>query len=221
MLKKKYPIGYDLKPTEIEKGTNWISLLLKNIGSSTLQSLEIQEHSVDTYNLQTFGTFYGLGSNHCLKEFKPDEEIKLDFKINALGSADVYVTIRGLNDEKYFWWESSRMNLHVSDEKARIDRLLVLSNPYAAIGNPLSAEAVVKGLKENGGLKLEFWVESPSRTDEKQATIDILALPVGKEVSYTVEFTPKETGLYTISAHLYDGWRRIGYKTETIYAQKP
>ena len=113
------------------------------------------------------------------------------------------------------------MNLHVRDEKARIDRLLVLSDPYTAIGNPLSAEAVVKGLKENGGLKLEFWVETPSRTDEKQATIDIMALPIGGEVRYTVEFTPKETGLYTISAYLYDGWRRIGYKTETIYAQKP
>jgi len=48
-----------------------------------------------------------------------------------------------------------------------------------------------------------------------------MALPVGEEVRYTVEFTPKETGLYTISAYLYDGWRRIGYKTETIYAQKP
>ena len=57
VLRIKYPIGYDLNPTEIEKGTNWISLSLKNIGRSTLQSLDVQEHSVDTYNLQTFGTF--------------------------------------------------------------------------------------------------------------------------------------------------------------------
>ena len=64
-------------------------------------------------------------------------------------------------------------------------------------------------------------METPSRTDEKQTTIDIITLPVGGEVRYAVEFTPKGTGLYTISAYLYDGWRRIGYKTETIYAQKP
>jgi hypothetical protein len=97
----------------------------------------------------------------------------------------------------------------------------VLSNPYTAIGNPLSAEATVMGLKENGGFKLEFWVETPSQTDEKLATIDIKALPIGKEARYTAEFTPKETGLYTISVYLYDGWRRIGYRTETIFAQKP
>ena len=119
MLRLKYPKGYDLNPTEIEKGTNWISLSLKNIGNSTLKSLDVQEHSVDTYTLQTFETFYGIGSDHYLKEFKPDEEIELDFKINVLESAEVYVTIRGLNDEKYFLWESSLMNLHVSDEKAR------------------------------------------------------------------------------------------------------
>ena len=83
MLRRKYPIEYDLNPTEIEKGTNWVTLSLKNIGSSTLQSLDVQEHSLDTYNLQTFGTFYGLGPDHYLKKFKPDEEIELDFKINA------------------------------------------------------------------------------------------------------------------------------------------
>jgi hypothetical protein len=195
-------------------------LSLKNIGNLTLKSLDVQEHSVDTYNL-TFETFYGIGSDHYLKEFKPDEEIELDFKINVLESAEVYVTNRGLNDGKYFWWGSSRIILHVSDEKARIDRLLVLSNPYTAIGRPFNDEATFKGLRENDGLKLEFWVETPSRTDEKQATIDIITLPVGGEVRYAVEFTLKETGLYTISAYLSDGWRRIGYKTETIYSQKP
>jgi hypothetical protein len=42
---------------------------------------------------------------------------------------------------------------------------------------------------------------------------------VGEEARYTVEFTPTETGHYTIYAYLSDGWRRIGYKTESIYAQ--
>jgi hypothetical protein len=96
----------------------------------------------------------------------------------------------------------------------------VLSHPYTKIGQTISAEATVKGLRKNGGLKLEFWVETPSGKNEQQAKVDIKDLPVGEEARYMAEFTPKETGFYTIYAYLYDGWMRIGYKTEAIYAQK-
>jgi hypothetical protein len=98
--------------------------------------------------------------------------------------------------------------------------ILLLSNPYTTIGKTLSAEATIKGLRKNGGLKLEFWVETPSGKNEQQAKIDIKDLPVGEESRYTAEFTPKETGRYVVYAYLYDGWIRIGYKTEIIYAQK-
>jgi len=50
--------------------------------------------------------------------------------------------------------------------------------------------------------------------------MEIKDLPVGEEARYTAEFTPKETGFYTIYAYLYDGWRRIGHKTDCIYAKK-
>jgi nitrogen fixation protein FixH len=96
----------------------------------------------------------------------------------------------------------------------------VLSNPYTEIGKTISVEATIKGLQKSAGLKLEFWVEPPSGKSEEQAKIDIKDLPVGEEARYTVEFTPKETGHYTIYAYLYDGWQRIGYKTESIYARK-
>jgi hypothetical protein len=69
-------------------------------------------------------------------------------------------------------------------------------------------------------LTLEFWVETPIGKLEQQAKIDIKDLPVGEEARYTAEFTPKETGSYMIYAYLFDDWRRIGYKTESIYAQK-
>ena len=64
-------------------------------------------------------------------------------------------------------------------------------------------------------------METPSGKNEQQAKIDIKDLPVGEESRYTAEFTPKETGFYTIYAYLYDGYIRIDYKTEHIYAQKP
>jgi hypothetical protein len=208
-----------LNPTEIEKGTNWVTLKLKNIGSESLGDLDIQLHSLDTYNLSVYGTWW-LGGGQHVKELGPNKEEELVFRVNAIGSANVYATIKGRKDGKYFWWESSWTSIHVGDEKAEIEHLLVLSNPNTTIGKTISAEATIKGFRKNGGLKLEFWVEIPSGKNEQQAAIDIKDLPVGGEARYSVEFTPKETGYYMIYAYLYDGWRRIDYKTEEIYARK-
>ncbi len=215
----KYPIYYELNPTEIDKGTNWATLKLKNIGNETLNNLDVQLHSVDTYNLSVYGAWW-FGAGQHVRELGPDKEIELVFRVNAIGSADAYATIKGRKDGKAFWWESSWMAIYVIDEKARIYRLLVLSNPNTTIGKTISAEATIKGLRKNGDLKLEFWVETPSGKNEEQATIDLKNLPVGEEARYTTEFTPKETGYYTIYAYLYDGWIRIGFKTETIYARR-
>ena len=220
MWRYKYPIEYQLDPTEIEKGTNWVTLKLKNIGTETLRDLDVQLHSQDTYSLSVYGSWW-FGAGQLITELGPNKETELVFRVNAIGSADVYATLKGRKDGKYFWWESSWMNLHISDEPAKISHLLVLSNPYTSIGKTISAEATVKGLRKNGNLKLEFWVENPSGKNDLQATIDIKDLPVGEEARYTAEFTPQETGFYTIYTYLYDGYLRIGYETETIYAQKP
>ena len=218
-MKYKYPIEYELNPTEIEKGTNWVTLKLKNIGNETLNNLDVQLHSADTYNLSVYGSWW-FGAGQHVRELGPDKEIELVFRVNAIGSADAYATIKGRKDGKAFWWESSWMNIYVIDEKARIERLLVLSHPYTTIGKTISAEATIKGLRKNGDLRLEFWVETPSGKNEEQSTTDIKDLPIGEEARYTAEFTPKETGYYTIYAYLYDGWTRIGFKTETIYARR-
>jgi len=218
-LRWKYPIEYELTPTEIETGTNWVTLKLKNIGSETLRNLDVQLHSLDTYNLSVYGTWW-FGAGQHITELEPIKEKELAFRVNAIGSANVYATIKARKDGKYFWWESGWTNIRLSEEKAEIGRLLVLSNPYTVIGKTISAEATIKGLRKSTGLRLEFWVEIPSGKNEQQATIDIKDLPVGEEARYSAEFTPKETGYYTIYAYLYDGWRRIGYKTETIYARK-
>jgi hypothetical protein len=216
----KFPFEYELNPAEIDVGTNWITLKLKNVESETLRYLDIQLHSQDTYNLTVYGT--GLfGAGHYLPDLRLNEEREMVFRVNAVGSANVYVTIKARRaGGGYFTWESGWTNIKVSEEKAEIGRLLVLSNPYTKIGKTISAEATIKGLRKSTELKLEFWVEPPSGKFEKQATIDLKDLPVGEEARYTAEFTPKETGYYTIYAYLYDDWRRIGYETESIYAQE-
>jgi len=217
LLRYKYPIQYELTPTTIDKGNSWLTLKLKNTSRDTLKGVDIQLHSEDTYHLTVYGTWSGLGSGPYLKELKPNEEVELVFRINAFGSADVYATIIAREYKNYFWWESGETHIYVSEEKAELERLLVLSHPYTQIGKTLSAEATVKGLKKATGLKLVFWVEPPSGKSEKQATTEIKELSPGEEARYTAEFTPKETGDYKIYAYLYDGWQRIGHKTNNIY----
>ena len=51
MLRLKYPIEYELNPTEIDKGTQWLTLKLKNTGSKTLKRLDVALHSLDTFYL--------------------------------------------------------------------------------------------------------------------------------------------------------------------------
>ena len=38
----KYPFDYELSPSEIDVGTNWVTLKLKNIGIETLRGLDIR-----------------------------------------------------------------------------------------------------------------------------------------------------------------------------------
>jgi hypothetical protein len=202
----------------MDKGKQWLTLKLKYIGNKTLKRLDVELHSLDTFYLFPF--FFPFGIGHYIGELEPGEEREVVFQVNAQGSAEVYATISARKDGGIFWWESGWTHITVTEEKAEIGRLVVLSHPYTTIGETLSAEATIKGLRKVTGLKLEFWVETPSGKFEEQATIDIKELSVGEEARYSAEFTPKETGHYTIYAYLFDGWRRIGHKTDSIYAQK-
>jgi hypothetical protein len=179
MLRWKYPIEYELTPKEIEKGTNWVTLKLKNMGSETLKDLDVQLHSLDTYNLSVYETWWSEAGQY-VSELGLNEEKELVFRVNAIGSADAYATIKGRKAGKYWWWESGWTRLSLSEERAEIGRLLVLSNPYTAIGKTISVEATIKGLRKNGELKLDFWVETPSGKNEEQASIDIKDLPAGE-----------------------------------------
>ncbi|MHA2408038.1 MAG: hypothetical protein ACXACA_06680 [Candidatus Ranarchaeia archaeon] len=217
--KSRYPFEYELTPTEIDKGTGWLTLKLKNIGNETFEDLDIQLHSLDTHNLTVYG-IGGFGAGQYFPNIGPNKEEKAVFRINAIGSADVYATIKARKHGNYFWWESSWTNIKLSEEKAEIKHLLVLSNPFATIGKTIKAEATIKGKQKGTELRLEFWVETPMGKLEEQATMDIKDLSVGEEARYSAEFTPKETGYYMIYAYLFDGWRRVGYKIESIFARK-
>jgi len=214
MMKYKYPIEYQISPIEIDHGIHWLTLKLKNVGSKTITDLDVQLYSTDTYHMAVNGT------GHHLDELKPNGERNLVFRVNAHASVDVHAVINAWKDDKYFWWDSGWMYVRVGTEKAELERLLVLSHPYTPIGKTVEAEATIKGLLKSSDLKLEFWLDTPSGKWEEMANIKAKNLSAGEEAQYSAEFTPNETGYYTVNAYLYDGWKIIGTKTQTIYAQK-
>jgi len=54
VLRLKYPIEYELNPTEMDKGKQWLTLTLKNTGNQTLERLDVELHSLDTFYLFPF-----------------------------------------------------------------------------------------------------------------------------------------------------------------------
>ena len=51
MIRFKYPIEYELSPETLEKGTQWLTLRLKNAGDDSLHNLDIKMHSTDTLQI--------------------------------------------------------------------------------------------------------------------------------------------------------------------------
>ena len=132
-------------------------------------------------------------------------------RVSVSGSAGVYATIKARKElgagtlGEYFWWDSGYMNITVIEEKAKLERFFVLSEPYTEIGKVLEIEATIKGLQKGEELSLEFWADTPSGKYEELAKIETKELKADEEATYTAEITPKETGYYTIYATLYYG----------------
>lgn len=93
-MRWKYPLEYEVTPAVVDKGTSWLRLKLKNIGAETIDDLDVQLHSLDTYNLTVYGSL-GFGAGQYLYDLEPTKEKELIFRVNAMGSADVFATIKG------------------------------------------------------------------------------------------------------------------------------
>lgn len=153
---------------------------MKNKGKQTLKNLDVELHSLDTFYL--FPLFFPYTAfGHYLGELKLNEEREVVFQVNAYGSGDEYATFRARKNGDCFSWESGWMHISVTEEKAEIGRLLVLSHPYTTIGQTLRAEVTVKGLHKSTRLQLEFLAETPSGKFEELSTTDIKDLSTEEE----------------------------------------
>ena len=214
MIRVKYPIEYELDPGTLEKGIQWITLRLKNVGDVSLHSLDIKMHSADSLQISF------RSSSDYIYRLTSDEETYLHFQADVHGTTALYISIRYFKEGGSFHWDSPWIREQVHGEVAELEGILV-SNPYGIIGRELEVEATVKGLGNSSGLDLHFWADTPSGNYEDDlARIKTKSLSNGEEASYTAKITPKEEGLYTVYASLYDNNRRIGREFDTIWVEK-
>jgi hypothetical protein len=213
MIRYKYPFQYELSPESLEKGTQWLTLRLKNIGNYSLHNMDINMHSTDSLQISL-----RKSSDHIFR-LTPDEDRLLSFQVDAHGTTGLYLSIRYFKEGGSFHWDSPWIREQVHGEVAELEGIL-LSNSYGIIGRELEAEATIKGLGSSDGLDLQFWADTPSGEHEELAEIKTKKLSSGEEVSYTANITPKETGYYTVYASLYDHNRRIGRQFDTIWVEK-
>ncbi|MGB6671377.1 MAG: hypothetical protein WBE34_02995 [Candidatus Nitrosopolaris sp.] len=213
MIRFKYPIEYELSPDILEKGTQWLTLRLKNAGDDSLHNLDIKIHSTDTLQISF------RNPSDYIYRLQPDEEKFSNFQVDAHGTTALYISIRYFKEGGSFHWDSPWIREQVIGNVAELEGILV-SNSYGAIGKELEIEATVKGLDDSEGLRLVFWTDTPSGKYEELAEIKTKKLSRGEEVSYTANITPKEKGYYTVYANLYDNSQRIGRDSDTIWVEK-
>ena len=87
------------------------------------------------------------------------------------------------------------------------------------IGGEIEAEAIVKGMRDSEGLKLVFWMDTPSGKYEDIEEIKTRKLSKGEEASYKAKIKPKEEGFYTVYANLYDDHGRIDRDYDIIWVE--
>jgi hypothetical protein len=206
----KYPIEYELNPEDIEAGRRWLTLRLKNTGETALDDLDVRLNTLDTYNITV------NEASTYVAQLKPGEETELPFQVNATASGSVYVTLDGQVNENPFHWESPARQVTVGRPTARLVSLFALTEPRTILGEPITCEATIQGLTPTRGLSLEFWVQTPGEEMLSVAKMPVEPVAVGEEVKYEAEITPREEGLYTIHAYLYESQRRIDHEIEYI-----
>lgn len=209
----RYPLEYELEPRQIEPGTRWLTLTLKNVGDRDLTSLDVRLNSLDDYSISV------LKRGLFISALQPGEEKTRAFQVTADLTGRLYATVDGYKGGTLeFHWESPGILVTVGQEVAELVSLFALTEPYPASGSKIRCQTRVRSLRESEGLTLEFWVQTPQAKFEELAIRTTEHLDEGEEGTYSVEITPDEEGTYIVHAYLYDERaRRIGHEMDRVY----
>ena len=212
-MEVKYPIEYELEPERIEKGNHWITVKLRNIGKDDFRYVRVQLNSVDSSSILVDGMTKGF------EELKPNETEEVPFQVTADKSGDIYLSMvahTSPTGPESFMWESPPIPVVVGDEKAELKGVFILAHPRVSVGQTVEIEAIVQGLGNTDGLRLELWAQTPKEASVELTKFDLKDLPAGAEERYSASLKTDEKGYYTVHAYLYDKVGRIDYKSDTI-----
>ncbi len=207
----RYPLEYSIGPQTLSAGRQWMLVRLKHLGAVALTALDVRLNSLDAYSISVFG------SGSFVSVLEPGQETLLPFQVMAKATARLYTSVDGWQDEEAFHWETPSIGVAVGEEAAELLTFFVLTGPYLSHNETVRCEAAVRGLRSTSGLNLEFWSDAPNGSFRQLSDINIISLEEDETVRYTAEFTPDEEGVYTLYTYLYDGMRRIGKATDTLY----
>jgi hypothetical protein len=208
-------IRYELSPRAINRGRNWLTVALENLGMDVLRGLHVRVNTLDVYSVEV------LTEDAFVPVLDPDAKEVVPVQISANVSGSVYITVDGKRGGEAFHWESPDITLTVEDESAELVSLLALTEPEPTAGDMIRCEATLRGRVRSEGLKLEFWAQTPGGEFEELAILETKALSPGEEARYVAEIEAGEIGRYTIYAYPFDGTTRIGRVVETIRVGEP
>lgn len=225
MKRIKMPFEFEVFPDNIKTGNQWVSVQLKNIGTSRLTQLDVKLHSNNPSLISILGTGKYIG------EINIGDTETVPFKVEADVSTYIYATVSGYKNEDYFFWLSPRVRLDVDITTARLNNVFALTHPHVAMNDTIKAEALIEGVTGGEGFNVEFWHDSPyslfedipevnaraPRIFEKIADVSIEKLFPGEVKRPSIEFTPNEKGVHEIHVYLYDNKKYIGCDKDTVY----
>jgi hypothetical protein len=210
----RFPLEYEITPQEIDVGTTWLTIKLKNIGTKELNNLDVRLNSFDPYQL----TILGMGT--LIPTLAPNEVRDVFVKVIGNQSSSVYITIDGWEDGSRFFWESPMVPISVGQEAAELVNMFAMVEPYPPVGELIRCEAKMRSLSKSPGLELEFWADT-NGDFEKIGEVKTKELTPGEVTTYATEFTPEKEGLHTIYTYLYNNeGKRIDREIDMVYVEE-
>lgn len=209
------PFEYSLTPEEIEPGTKWVSIHLKNIGKQPMMNMDVRLISNDPLRIRA------LDRSGYINMLDPGEERVVPVQVEANQGGWVYVHVEYWLDDKLYYWESPNVWIKVRRDPARIMTLFSMKGPQLNVGEEVPVEATIVANSPTNSLHMDFWVETAEGQFEAFETVDVDPMDADEARTIQTEFTPEEEGLYSIYAYLFVGDRRLDRKIEQLRVIKP
>lgn len=110
----RYPVEYELRPTRLAAGEQWVWLDLKNLSEEPMVGLTVRLIPKDASRISV------EEPDNYVPVLPPSQKEEMGFELQAKGSTEAYVAVTGEWDGAPFRWESPYVQLTVGGTVAEI-----------------------------------------------------------------------------------------------------